>query len=680
MNKILIANRGEIALRIIRTAKKMRIGTVLVYAPQDAGAAYLQEADETLLLDGQSLGETYLNSDRIIAAAKAVDADAIHPGYGFLSENAAFARACRDQGIIFIGPTPEAMDAMGNKIAARKTAQAAGVPVTPGITGTVPELMTRSGSVGFPLLIKAAAGGGGKGMRVVQQERALKDALEATAREAKNYFGDDTVYIEKYIEAPRHVEVQVLGDQQGHIIHLYERECSLQRRHQKIIEEAPSPSLTPEVREKICTAAVQLATAIGYQSAGTLEFLVAPDLSFYFLEMNTRIQVEHPVTELTTGIDIVEQQINIARGEPLALRQKEIRQKGHAIECRIYAEDPEQQFLPSPGIMSFYKEPYGENIRIDGMQLQEGATITGDFDPMIAKLITWGADREAARTKMIDALEHYFIYGIKNNIIFLLGLLHHPDFTANRISTKYIDIHLAELLQQLENRKKTAAIRIPLAAALVFSLLPRNKTPDSIWNSIGYWRPVPEITLNTEGHDVTVTIRRQALPTVDFEYDTVMLEATLTPAGAPQFNLTLNGQSHPVHIFETAPGVVIVRHNGFDYTIKRNDVLHIAANNTPPPSAATSATGNICSPMPGKVIKVAVETGTAVQAGDLLLIVEAMKMENNILSPKNGTVTAIEVAEGDKVDTVTTLIHIEDSNLQPAPEDTSQVRNDIKIP
>ena len=274
----------------------------------------------------------------------------------------------------------------------------------------------------------------------------------------------------------------------------------------------------------------------------------------------------------------------------------------------------------------------------------------------------------------------FFFFFIKNNIIFLLGLLHHPDFTANRISTKYIDIHLADLLQQLENRKKTAAIRIPLAAALVFSLLPRNKTPDSIWNSIGYWRPVPEITLNTEGHDVTVTIRRQALPTVDFEYDTVMLEATLTPAGAPQFNLTLNGQSHPVHIFETAPGVVIVRHNGFDYTIKRNDVLHIAANNTPPPSAATSATGNICSPMPGKVIKVAVETGTAVQAGDLLLIVEAMKMENNILSPKNGTVTAIEVAEGDKVDTVTTLIHIEDSNLQPAPEDTSQVRNDIKIP
>lgn len=661
MNKILIANRGEIALRIIRTAKKLRIGTVLIYAPQDAGAAYLEEADETVLLDGQSLSETYLNRDRIIAAAKAVNADAIHPGYGFLSENASFARACREQGIVFIGPTPEAMEAMGNKIAARKTAQAAGVPVTPGITGTVPELMAAYPSIGFPLLIKAAAGGGGKGMRVVQQEAALKEALEATAREAKNYFDDDTVYIEKYIEAPRHVEVQVLGDQQGHIVHLFERECSLQRRHQKIIEEAPSPTLTPEVREQICNAAVQLAAAIGYQSAGTLEFLVGPDLSFYFLEMNTRIQVEHPVTELITGVDIVEQQINIARGEPLALQQKEIRQKGHAIECRIYAEDPEQQFLPSPGTMSFYKEPYGENIRIDGMHLQEGAIITGDFDPMIAKLITWGTDREAARTKMTEALEQYFIYGIKNNIAFLLGVLHHPDFIENRISTKYIDIHLAGLLQQFEDRKKAADTRIPLAAALVFSLLRKNTLPDSLWDAIGYWRPVRQIILNAEGHDTAVTIRRQELPVVRFEYDAAILETTLTSAGAQQFNLTLNGQSHLVHIFETAPGVVIVRHNGFDYTIKRNDILHRADDMLPPPPAVAATAGNICSPMPGKVIKVAVETGATVQTGDLLLIVEAMKMENNILSPKDGVITSIAVAEGDKVDTATALIHIEDA-------------------
>ncbi|MCD2425896.1 ATP-grasp domain-containing protein [Niabella pedocola] len=662
MQKILIANRGEIALRIIRTAKKMRIGTVLVYAPQDAGAAYLNEADETVLLEGSSLGETYLSIPQMIAAAKATNADAIHPGYGFLSENAAFANACRKEGLIFIGPTPEAMEAMGNKIAARQTAQAAGVPVTPGITGTVPELLAQYTAVGFPLLIKAAAGGGGKGMRVVQEDAELKEALEATAREARNYFGDDTIYIEKYIEAPRHVEVQVLGDQQGHILHLYERECSLQRRHQKIIEEAPSPTLTPEVREQICHAAVQLAAAIGYQSAGTLEFLVGPDLNFYFLEMNTRIQVEHPVTELTTGIDIVEQQIRIARGAALDLQQKDIRQKGHAIECRIYAEDPEQQFLPAPGTLTFYKEPYGEHIRIDGMQLQQGATVTGDFDPMIAKLITWGENREAARIKMIEALQQYFIYGIRNNIAFLSGLLHHADFTGNRISTKYIDIHLSDLLQQFDGRKKTADLQIPLAAALVFSLLPKEKEPSSTWEAIGYWRPVLQVILNVEGADVPVMLRRLAAPTIDFEYHQALTRATLTPTGTQQFNLLLDQQLYPVHIVETDPGVFIVRYNGFDYTIKRNDILHIAANTVPPSPAAATTAGTVSAPMPGKVIKIAVATGSAVRTGDLLLIVEAMKMENNILSPKDGMVTAIGVAEGDKVDTTTTLIHIEEDH------------------
>ncbi|MCF3111689.1 biotin/lipoyl-binding protein [Niabella sp. CC-SYL272] len=660
MNKILIANRGEIALRIIRTAKKMQISTVLVYAPRDAGAAYLLEADKTVLLEGQSLGETYLNSSKIIAAAKSVGADAIHPGYGFLSENAAFAHACRKEGLIFIGPTPEAMEAMGNKIEARRTALTVGVPVTPGITGTVPELLAQYPSVGFPLLIKAAAGGGGKGMRMVQQENELKNALEATAREAHNYFDDDTVYIEKYIEAPRHVEVQVLGDQHGTVIHLFERECSLQRRHQKIIEEAPSPTLTPEVREQICKAAVQLAAAIDYQSAGTLEFLVAPDHSFYFLEMNTRIQVEHPVTELTTGIDIVEQQIRIARGEALSLQQKDIRQSGHAIECRIYAEDPEQQFLPAPGTIRFYKEPYGENIRIDGMMLQQGMAITGDFDPMIAKLITWGTNREAARIKMIEALQQYFIYGIKNNIAFLLGLLHHADFVENKISTKYIDIHLASLLLQFERRKKSEDIRIPMTAALVFSLSQKDKKPASIWEETGYWRLVNQLSLNVDEEKSTIRLGRQVLPTLDFEYHQQWYAATLQPINSEQFTLILDQQTYPVHIVAIAPGIYIVRYNGFDYTITRNDILQLTSDALPPPPAATAAAGNIRAPMPGKVIKIAVETGSAVKTGDLLLIVEAMKMENNILSPKDGVVTAIDVGEGDKVDTTTTLIHIED--------------------
>ncbi|ANH80225.1 methylcrotonoyl-CoA carboxylase [Niabella ginsenosidivorans] len=656
MKKILIANRGEIAVRIIRTAKKMQISTVLIYAPQDADAAYLKEADETVLLDGQSLNETYLNIGSIIAAAKATHADAIHPGYGFLSENAAFASACRDEGIIFIGPTPEAMEAMSNKIAARKTAQAAGVPVTPGITGTIPELLAQYPSIGFPLLIKAAAGGGGKGMRVVQQEPELKDALEATAREAKNYFGDDTVYIEKYIEAPRHVEVQVVGDQQGHVIHLFDRECSLQRRHQKIIEEAPSPTLTPEVREKICNAGVQLAAAIGYQSAGTLEFLVDPDLSFYFLEMNTRIQVEHPVTELTTGIDIVEQQIRIARGEPLSLQQKDIHQKGHAIECRIYAEDPEQQFLPSPGKITFYKEPGGEGIRIDGMLLQSDATVTGDFDPMIAKLITWGTNREAARTKMTEALQQYFIYGIKNNLTFLRGLLQHPDFIENRISTKYIDQHLQVLLHDLNEQQKNDPL-VPLAAALVFSLK-QGQHSSSVWNQIGYWRLVPQITFTMDDKNFILSLTKIADAFVCFEYNGQSIQAQLEDAGQHQFRIHIQEQVYPVYIFKWLPGVYMIRYNGVDYEVKRNDILHIVDEQLPPPASTVAKQGGITAPMPGKVIKVAVTEGTAVKKGDLLVIVEAMKMENNILSPADGVADGVFVKEGDKVDTTAVLVHI----------------------
>ncbi|MBO9618841.1 MAG: biotin/lipoyl-binding protein [Niabella sp.] len=659
MNKILIANRGEIAARIIRTAKKMRIKTVLIYAPQDAGATYLKEADETVLLPGASLSDTYLNIDAIIATVKATNADAVHPGYGFLSENALFAKACRDNGITFIGPTPEAMEAMGNKIAARTVATKAGVPVTQGITGTVEELLQRYHQIPFPILIKAAAGGGGKGMRVVQTDSEIKEALEATAREAKNYFGDGTVYIEKYIENPRHIEVQVLGDSFGNMIHLYERECTLQRRHQKIIEEAGSPTLTPEVREQICAAAVQLAASIGYQNAGTLEFLVAPDLSFYFLEMNTRIQVEHPVTELTTGIDIVEQQIRIARGKQLTLLQKDVQQKGHAIECRIYAEDPEQQFLPSPGKMSFYKEPYGENIRIDGMLLQSGDIISGDFDPMICKLITYGTDREAARKKMIEALNHYFIYGIKNNSSFLLGLVQHPDFIENNISTKYIDTHLDDLLSHFKNEQEKQNSLTPLSAALVFGFRAKHPEAKNIWQQIGYWRNVPLLELNLSGQTFNLDIKTSTYPFVQFEYAGTLYNAQLENQGDHQYNIQLNDAAYPVTIFEDQPGSYIVRYNGFDFTIWRNDILHIAADAIAPAAAVTSKTGAITAPMPGKVIKVAVEEGAVVKKGDLLLIVEAMKMENNILSPLDGVIRKINVKENDKVTVNIVLVELD---------------------
>lgn len=660
INKILIANRGEIALRIIRTAKKMGIKTVLVYAAQDAGARYLTAADEAILLEGNSLAETYLNIDAIIATAKSTNADAIHPGYGFLSENAAFARACKENKIVFIGPPAEAMEAMGNKIAARETAVKAGVPITEGITGSVEELKQNYSRIPFPILIKAAAGGGGKGMRVVHSDAEIATALEATAREAQNYFGDNTIYIEQYIREPRHVEVQVLGDQHSNIIHLYERECSLQRRHQKIVEEAGSPTLTPAVREKLCADAVALAASINYQSAGTLEFLVGADLNYYFLEMNTRIQVEHPVTELTTGIDIVEQQIRIAEGEILP-DQEDIHQTGHAIECRIYAEDPERNFLPAPGKISFYKEPAGEDIRVEGMLLESGSVITGDFDPMISKLITYGKDRETARHKMIEALSDYYIYGIKNNISFLQHLLRCADFIENKISTKYIDEHLGDLLKQFTDQQKEIESIPIIAAALCFSFIPGMDQPQNLWQEIGYWRTVPLIELTMNGAIFRTWIKQHTKEETQCTINGKNFTIQLKVEGGRLFTAVVNNNSYPIHIVTIAPGIYELRYKGFDFTVQRNDLLHSSEDGVPPAAELISGSGNIVSPMPGKVIKIAVKKGDPVKKGDLLLVVEAMKMENNITSPYDGTIEKINTKENEKVDTSTILIDVKQS-------------------
>ena len=661
IKKILIANRGEIALRIQRTAKKMDIKTVAIYAQTDAGAAFVTNADEAILLDGTSLSETYLNIEKIINAAIKNEVDAIHPGYGFLSENASFVKACEKAGITFIGPSATAMNAMGNKIMARENAVKANVPVTPGITGTPAELLKQYATVGFPILIKAAAGGGGKGMRVVNNEEDLNAALEATAREAKNYFGDDTVYIEKYIEQPRHIEVQVLGDQHGNLIHLYERECSLQRRHQKIIEEAPSSTLPDNVREKICSAAVTLAKSINYYNAGTMEFLLDEQLNFYFLEMNTRIQVEHPVTELTTSIDIVEQQIHIANGATLSLSQNDIHQKGHAIECRIYAEDPAQHFLPSPGKINYYQEPTTQTgnhiIRIDGMQLESGDTVSGDFDPMISKLIVWSHTREQARMLMIDALQQYHINGIQTNIHFLTGLLQHPDFINNNISTKYIDNNIDQLNDYINRRKQEADITVPLAATLIKSL-ERKVPPDNIWQTIGYWRHLPFIEFMVDGTSLTIELLKTTNPHISFVLNSKNMQAILKPVTGINYILLMDKKEYPLSIYEEKLGTYEVRFNGNSHIISRTDISYVDEEIFSANATIGESNGNITSPMPGKVIKVNVQKGNTVTKGDVLLIVEAMKMENNILSNTDGIVETINVQQGDKVDSSTTLVKL----------------------
>jgi acetyl-CoA carboxylase biotin carboxylase subunit len=441
--KILVANRGEIARRIFLACRELGVPSVAIYSEADAGSPWTRLADERYPLAGVSATESYLNQAAVFAVAAACEADAIHPGYGFLSENAGFAAACADNGMTFIGPTAEAMEAMGNKAAARALAEAAGVPVVPGVDGAglkEGEVWKAADSIGYPVLIKASAGGGGKGMRVVESPAGFADALQAAQKEAQSAFGDDHVIVEKYFSGIHHVEIQVLGDQQGSVLHLFERECSVQRRHQKIIEESPSPIVTDDLRQRMATAAVSLAQQVNYASAGTVEFIVDGVGNFYFLEMNTRLQVEHPVTELVTGLDLVVWQIRIAAGEALSFAQADMYQRGHALECRVYAEDPANQFLPSIGEIVWYERPSGPGVRVDD-GIETGTQVTPYYDPMLAKVITWGHDRRGAIAKMIAALEQTVILGVITNIPYLLAILEEPHFVGGNVSTHYLAEH-----------------------------------------------------------------------------------------------------------------------------------------------------------------------------------------------------------------------------------------------
>ena len=447
MKKILIANRGEIAVRILKACREMAIPTVAVFSEADREALHVQLADEAVCIGPPSPMESYLVMDALLDAAARTGADAVHPGYGFLAENAGFAERCAGAGLVFIGPSPGAIRSMGNKVEARKIMEAAGVPVVPGTTGSADafdRLVEDARGIEPPLFVKAAAGGGGKGMRLVKRREDLASTLEAATREAAAAFGDGTVYIEKYVENPRHIEIQVLADREGNTVHLFERECSIQRRHQKIVEETPSTTLDPDLRARMGAAAVAAARAVGYENAGTVEFLFDDsNRSFFFLEMNTRIQVEHPVTELTTGVDLVKAQIRIARGETLGLNQEDLVQRGHAIECRIYAEEAARGFIPSTGRILRLREPSGPGIRND-TGIYEGYEVTPHYDPILSKLVVWDEDREAAIAKMDAALRDYVILGIRTSILFLRDVLAHPAFRDGETRTDFIERHMKD--------------------------------------------------------------------------------------------------------------------------------------------------------------------------------------------------------------------------------------------
>lgn len=452
IRRVLIANRGEIAIRIQRACFEAAIETVAVYSDADADAPHVQAADRAVRIGPTAPAESYLNIPALIEAARTHECDAIHPGYGFLSERSAFARACEEAGLIFIGPTADTIERMGSKVGSRELMERAGVPVVPGAT---PADQSNDGvlaavrSIGFPCLVKASAGGGGKGMRILRDEAGATEMIDGARREAQAAFGDGTLYVERLIERPRHVEIQVFGDAHGNVVHLFERECSVQRRHQKVIEESPSPALTPDLRRRMGDAAVAAARAVNYRNAGTVEFLLegsGPEAKFYFLEMNTRLQVEHPVTEAVTGVDLVRAQLEVAAGHPLPWAQDDLSQHGHAIECRIYAEDPVNDFLPQAGTLLVYRKPAGPGVRVDD-GVVEGAEVPVAYDPLLAKLIVHGETRQAAIERVIAALRQYAVLGIRTNVPFLLRVLRHPAFAAGEIHTGFIDEHLATLTE-----------------------------------------------------------------------------------------------------------------------------------------------------------------------------------------------------------------------------------------
>lgn len=663
IHKILIANRGEIAVRVIRTAQKLGIRTVAIYSGIDADSLHVAKADEAWCIGEIELSDTYLNIAKIVDLAVKTGCDAIHPGYGFLAENAGFVKACRDAGIIFIGPDTEAMRIMGNKIEAREFVRKHGIPMTKGVTGTPEQLMATAHKIGFPVLLKAAAGGGGKGMRIVYKEDELAEAIESTSRQAISYFGDETVYIEKFIEEPRHIEVQILGDHHGNVVHLFERECSIQRRYQKIIEESPSPTLTPEVRHKMGEAAVAIGKAIGYHNAGTIEFLVDRDLNFYFLEMNTRIQVEHPVTEMVTGIDIVEEQILIASGEPLRFRQEDITFSGHAIECRIYAEDPANNFQPSPGKMTLYREPSLNGIRID-TGITASTEIKSNFDPMICKLVVRGKDRHEAAQLMLLSLREYIIHGIRNNISYLTEILRSEQYLSNAISTKFCDEYTGILTNLIAAEYREIPLHIPAIGYLLNTLSNRakrksqNLAATNLWEQTGFWRNRMEITLEIDEQPVNIYLEGYSGKIYKIYTGGRLWQAEATLQDQNRCEFTLENRHYTIWISEIGGNQAYVSVGNHLFRLKRLDLLAeaVVASGF---DRHGSDSNVVHTPMPGKVIKIMVSEGDKVKKGDGLMIIEAMKMENLITAPRDGIVKQLFVTLSDRVESSKTVLELE---------------------
>lgn len=646
LTTLLVANRGEIACRVMRTAKSLGLTTVAVHSAVDREARHSREADIRVDLGGAKPAESYLVIDKLIAAAKASGAQAIHPGYGFLSENAGFAKAIEDAGLIFLGPPASAIEAMGSKSAAKALMETAGVPLVPGYHGEAQDLETFRAAaerIGYPVLLKATAGGGGKGMKVVEQESQLAEALASAQREAQSSFGDARMLVEKYVLKPRHVEIQVFADQHGNCLYLNERDCSIQRRHQKVVEEAPAPGLSVEQRRAMGEAAVRAAQAIGYVGAGTVEFLLDARGEFFFMEMNTRLQVEHPVTEAITGLDLVAWQIRVARGEALPISQEQVPLIGHAIEVRLYAEDPANDFLPATGRLALYRESAaGDGRRVDS-GVAEGDEVSPFYDPMLGKLIAWGEDREQARLRLLAMLDEFAIGGVKTNIGFLRRILAHPAFAAAELDTGFIPRYHDDLL--------------PAPGAL----------------SAGFWQAAAE-----------AWVQGLATNTRDDDAASPWASRQGFRAGVPahiSLHLSSNGQQQALGLDRTAPSLFTldgerlrIDDNGVRrqyQAIRRGDTLYLrwdgelhavqAFDPIAQAEAGHGHQGSLTAPMNGSIVRVLVEPGQVVEAGTQLVVLEAMKMEHSIRAPHAGKVATLYCQEGEMVSEGSVLVALEES-------------------
>lgn len=647
IRKLLIANRGEIATRIIRTAREMDIATVAIYSDADRDAPYVRAADESVHLPGNTPAETYLRAELVLAAAQSTGADAVHPGYGFLSENTDFARACTAAGVTFVGPSPEAIAAMGSKIAAKELMAGAGVPVLPGATVASDaeinegELRQSAAVIGYPILVKAAFGGGGRGMRIVNNADELLEAVNSARREAASAFGDGTVFLEKFVESPRHIEVQIFGDRYGTVVHLGERECSIQRRYQKIIEEAPSTAVDSALRNQLGKAAVAAGEALHYEGAGTVEFVMAPDGSFYFLEVNTRLQVEHPVTEMVTGIDLVRAQLLVASGQPLPPEMHDTSPRGHAIEVRLYAEDVAAGFIPAAGTLQCLEFPDLAGIRVDA-GYESGSVVSTFYDPMLAKVIGYGSTRDEAAARIARALTETRIHGIVTNRDLLVAIMRESDFQSGAIDTGYLDRHTPTELVAAQSNPSTLELHAMVAALA-------GQAERRLTTAILPGLPSGFRTLVSAPQQVSYSSGDTQID-VTYRFNRGRVEASV------------GGADRKVSIVQSTANLVDADIGGVRrrYQVARHGLTYYvdsALGSTtlqeidrfPDPSSLAEA-GSLVAPMPGAVVRIEVAEGTHVTTGSTIIVLEAMKMEHAVRTPADGVVTSISVTVGDQVD------------------------------